>query len=85
MEEKKQFDELLGGSEKLPKDAHILKLAAARSSEIAAMTYSLGNINKFLKIKARLKFILFFNRKPSIQQINIPKASDSHAAQGDVS
>lgn len=51
MEKKKQFDELLGGSEKLPKETHILKLAAARSSEIGAMTYSLGRITQFSTVK----------------------------------
>ncbi|XP_011504247.1 PREDICTED: ribonucleases P/MRP protein subunit POP1 [Ceratosolen solmsi marchali] len=43
MSDKKQFDEYLGGSERLPDNAQILKLASARASEIAAMTYSLEN------------------------------------------
>lgn len=42
MSEKQQFDEFLGGKEKLPRDAHVIKLATARASEMAAMTFSLG-------------------------------------------
>ncbi|XP_078038487.1 POP1 ribonuclease P/MRP subunit isoform X1 [Augochlora pura] len=40
---KEQFDEYLGGSQKLPNDVHVLKLVSARASEIAAMTYSIEN------------------------------------------
>ncbi|XP_076247354.1 POP1 ribonuclease P/MRP subunit [Calliopsis andreniformis] len=40
---KEQFDEYLGGSEKLPKDVHVMKLVSSRASEIAAMTYSIEN------------------------------------------
>lgn len=40
---KKQFDEFLGGTEKLPSDVHIMKLVSSRASEIAAMTYSIEN------------------------------------------
>ncbi|XP_014226502.1 ribonucleases P/MRP protein subunit POP1 isoform X1 [Trichogramma pretiosum] len=43
MTDEKQFDEYLGGSEKLPHDVHILKIAAARASEIAGMNYNIGN------------------------------------------
>ncbi|KAJ8673599.1 hypothetical protein QAD02_004861 [Eretmocerus hayati] len=43
MSEKQQFDEFLGGSEKLPSDAGVIKLASARASEMAAMTFSLEN------------------------------------------
>ncbi|XP_016843556.1 ribonucleases P/MRP protein subunit POP1 [Nasonia vitripennis] len=43
MSEKQQFDEFLGGSEKLPRDAHVIKLATARASEIAAMNYKLDH------------------------------------------
>ena len=51
MSEKKQFDELLGGSEELPREAHIKKLVSARASEIAAMAYSLGKLkNKFYSL-----------------------------------
>lgn len=39
---KEQFDEFLGGSEKLPTQVHIMKLVSSRASEIAAMTYSIG-------------------------------------------
>lgn len=45
MEGKEQFDEYLGGSQKLPNDVHIMKLVSARASEIAAMTYSIGMLN----------------------------------------
>ncbi|XP_012149101.1 POP1 ribonuclease P/MRP subunit isoform X2 [Megachile rotundata] len=38
-----QFDEFLGGSEKLPPQVHIMKLVSSRASEIAAMTYSIEN------------------------------------------
>lgn len=38
-----QFDECLGGSEKLPPQVHIMKLVSSRASEIAAMTYSIEN------------------------------------------
>jgi hypothetical protein len=44
MSEKKQFDEYLGGSEKLPDAAQIIKIAAARASEVAAMTHALGMV-----------------------------------------
>ena len=44
MAEKKQFDEFLGGEASLPRDANVLKLASARASEMAAMTYSLGSL-----------------------------------------
>ncbi|XP_034190104.2 POP1 ribonuclease P/MRP subunit [Osmia lignaria lignaria] len=40
---KEQFDEFLGGSEKLPTQVHIMKLVSSRASEIAAMTYSIEN------------------------------------------
>ncbi|XP_076662213.1 POP1 ribonuclease P/MRP subunit isoform X2 [Halictus rubicundus] len=40
---KEQFDEFLGGSEKLPNEVHILKLVSSRASEIAAMTHSIEN------------------------------------------
>ncbi|XP_076634483.1 POP1 ribonuclease P/MRP subunit isoform X1 [Colletes latitarsis] len=40
---KEQFDEYLGGSQKLPKEVHIKKLVSSRASEIAAMTYSIEN------------------------------------------
>ena len=40
---KEQFDEFLGGSEKLPNEVHIMKLVSSRASEIAAMTYSIEN------------------------------------------
>ncbi|XP_014210290.1 ribonucleases P/MRP protein subunit POP1 [Copidosoma floridanum] len=43
MSDKQQFDVNLGGTEKLPKEAHIMKLATARASEMAAMTFSLKN------------------------------------------
>lgn len=42
MAETRQFDEFLGGSQKLPNEIHIMKLVSARASEIAAMTYSIG-------------------------------------------
>ncbi|XP_060819727.1 ribonucleases P/MRP protein subunit POP1 [Bombus pascuorum] len=38
-----QFDEFLGGSQRLPHEVHIMKLVSARASEIAAMTYSIEN------------------------------------------
>ncbi|XP_031825844.1 POP1 ribonuclease P/MRP subunit [Nomia melanderi] len=40
---KEQFDEYLGGSEKLPNEVHIMKLVSARASEIAAMTHAIEN------------------------------------------
>ncbi|XP_076178150.1 POP1 ribonuclease P/MRP subunit isoform X2 [Ptiloglossa arizonensis] len=40
---KKQFDEFLGGSQKLPIEVHVKKLISSRASEIAAMTYSIEN------------------------------------------
>ncbi|XP_054013836.1 ribonucleases P/MRP protein subunit POP1 isoform X1 [Hylaeus anthracinus] len=40
---KEQFDEFLGGSQKLPNEVHIKKLVSSRASEIAAMTYSIEN------------------------------------------
>ncbi|XP_076281609.1 POP1 ribonuclease P/MRP subunit [Lasioglossum baleicum] len=40
---KEQFDEFLGGSEKLPNEVHVLKLVSSRASEIAAMTHSIEN------------------------------------------
>ncbi|XP_014489306.1 PREDICTED: ribonucleases P/MRP protein subunit POP1 [Dinoponera quadriceps] len=43
MAEKKQFDEFLGGSQSLPHEVSIMKVAAARASEIAAMTRMLEN------------------------------------------
>ncbi|XP_015518130.2 ribonucleases P/MRP protein subunit POP1 [Neodiprion lecontei] len=43
MAEKAQFDIFLGGSQELPPEAHIMKLASARANEIAAMTYSIDN------------------------------------------
>ena len=39
---KEQFDNFLGGSQELPHEANILKIAAARASEIEAMNKSLG-------------------------------------------
>lgn len=42
--DKEQFDAFLGGSVELPRDVQIVKLAAARASEIAAMTYSIGRL-----------------------------------------
>lgn len=42
---KEQFDEYLGGSEKLPNEVHIMKLVSARASEIAAMTHAIGRFN----------------------------------------
>lgn len=38
-----QFDSLLGGQENLPHEVHVLKFAAARSKEIAAMTECILN------------------------------------------
>lgn len=43
MENKEQFDVFLGGSQSLPYDVSIMKLAAARAGEIAAMTHAIGN------------------------------------------
>ncbi|KAL2742562.1 ribonucleases P/MRP protein subunit POP1 [Vespula maculifrons] len=43
MENKEQFDVLLGGTQSLPYDVSILKLAAARAGEIAAMTHAIEN------------------------------------------
>lgn len=43
MEHKEQFDAFLGGTQSLPHEVPIMKLAAARASEIAAMTYSIEN------------------------------------------
>lgn len=40
--DKEQFDNFLGGSQELPHEANILKIASARANEIAAMTNSLG-------------------------------------------
>ncbi|KZC07365.1 Ribonucleases P/MRP protein subunit POP1, partial [Dufourea novaeangliae] len=40
---KEQFDEFLGGAQKLPNEVHIMKLVSSRASEIAAMTYSIEN------------------------------------------
>lgn len=42
--DKKQFDATLGGSHQLPHDVHVMKLAASRANEIAAMTYSIGSL-----------------------------------------
>lgn len=44
MAEKKQFDEFLGGSQSLPHEVSIMKVVAARASEISAMTYSIGTL-----------------------------------------
>ncbi|XP_043473836.1 ribonucleases P/MRP protein subunit POP1 [Leptopilina heterotoma] len=41
--DKEQFDNFLGGSQELPHEANILKIASARANEIAAMTNSLEN------------------------------------------
>ncbi|KAL2717643.1 ribonucleases P/MRP protein subunit POP1 [Vespula squamosa] len=43
MENKEQFDIFLGGTQSLPHDVSILKLAAARAGEIAAMTHAIEN------------------------------------------
>ncbi|XP_035743892.1 ribonucleases P/MRP protein subunit POP1-like [Vespa mandarinia] len=43
MENKEQFDIFLGGTQSLPYDVSIMKLAAARASEIAAMTHAIEN------------------------------------------
>ncbi|KAK2578950.1 hypothetical protein KPH14_011154 [Odynerus spinipes] len=43
MENKEQFDSFLGGTQSLPYEVPIMKLAAARAGEIAAMTYSIEN------------------------------------------
>lgn len=45
---KKQFDEFLGGSQKLPIEVHVKKLISSRASEIAAMTYSIGMLKDIL-------------------------------------
>lgn len=42
MTEKQQFDNFLGGTQELPAESPIMKLASARANEIAAMTYSIG-------------------------------------------
>ncbi|XP_033224394.1 ribonucleases P/MRP protein subunit POP1 [Belonocnema kinseyi] len=43
--DKEQFDNFLGGSQELPHEANILKIAAARASEIKAMNQSLVTEN----------------------------------------
>ncbi|XP_043498681.1 ribonucleases P/MRP protein subunit POP1 [Polistes fuscatus] len=43
MEKKEQFDEFLGGTESLPIDVSIMKLAKARAGEILSMTRSIEN------------------------------------------
>ncbi|XP_032674885.1 ribonucleases P/MRP protein subunit POP1 [Odontomachus brunneus] len=43
MAEKKQFDAFLGGSQSLPHEVSIMKVVAARASEISSMTYSIEN------------------------------------------
>lgn len=62
MENKEQFDVFLGGTQSLPYDVSIMKLAAARAGEIAAMTHAIGNY--FLLILMVLfyvcKYSLFF-------------------------
>lgn len=45
MTEKKQFDQFLGGSQSLPHEVPIMKVVAARASEISAMTYSIGMLH----------------------------------------
>lgn len=40
--EKRQFDELLGGQQKLPSEAHVQNFLSARASEIAQITHELG-------------------------------------------
>ena len=47
--EKEQFDEFLGGTVQLPRDVQSVHLAAARASEIAAMTYSLGRLKSCIR------------------------------------
>ncbi|XP_012260301.2 ribonucleases P/MRP protein subunit POP1 [Athalia rosae] len=43
MMEKEQFDSFLGGSQDLPAEVSIFKLASSRATEIAAMGYSIDN------------------------------------------
>lgn len=50
MAEKKQFDKFLGGSQSLPREAPIMKLVAARASEISAMTYSIGTSLHYISL-----------------------------------
>lgn len=44
MSEKPQFDAFLGGLEKLPRDADVFNLAAARAHEMAELTHALGKL-----------------------------------------
>lgn len=56
MEGIEQFDEFLGGSQRLPHEVHIMKLVSARASEIAAMTYSIGMLNDTRIYSNKFKF-----------------------------
>lgn len=49
MTEKNQFDNFLGGTQELPPEVQVLKLASARANEIAAMTYSIGKLISLVK------------------------------------
>ncbi|XP_015190364.1 PREDICTED: ribonucleases P/MRP protein subunit POP1 [Polistes dominula] len=54
MEKKEQFDEFLGGTESLPIDVSIMKLAKARAGEILSMTRTLENPRQTKLIFQRL-------------------------------
>lgn len=66
MSEKRQFDAFLGGLEKLPRDADIFNLAAARAHEMAELTHALGKlIFKFILYNVNEIFILAVTEKSS--------------------
>lgn len=89
MENKEQFDVFLGGTQSLPYDVSIMKLAAARAGEIAAMTHAIGNyflliislilIVLFYVCKHSL-FFFFFYRKSTTIKIGFSKASHTYAS-----